>query len=95
MEQVQKVLQDVAADHPRVMQTPEPKAFIIEFGDSSVVFELRYWIVDPEAGMGNIRSELFMAIWKAFKKYGIEIPFPQRVLHAAPVPAKEAQNNNI
>jgi small-conductance mechanosensitive channel len=36
------------------------------------------WISDPEAGRGNLRSEVNLAIFRAFKASSIEIPFPQR-----------------
>ncbi len=51
------------------------------FGDSSVDFEIRFWIVDPEEGMSNIRSDVLKRVWKLFKENGIEIPFPQRDLN--------------
>jgi small-conductance mechanosensitive channel len=36
------------------------------------------WITDPEAGIGNVRSEVLKNLWDLFKSSGIEIPFPQR-----------------
>lgn len=90
MEQVQKILMGIAKEHPRVLEKPAPRCFIKEFGDSSVVFLLRYWMMDPEEGTNNLRGELNMLIWKAFKENNIEIPFPQRVLHQA-TPHQEAQ----
>ena len=48
------------------------------FGDSSVDFEVRFWITDPEAGMANIRSDVYSRIWQLFHENGIQIPFPQR-----------------
>lgn len=81
LEQVQQILLDVAENTPRVLQSPAPRAFIIGFGESSIDFELRFWIRDPEEGLGAVRSALYMAVWKKFKESGIEIPYPQRVLH--------------
>lgn len=93
LEQVQQILLDVAAETARILQRPAPRAFIVAFGDSSIDFELRFWISDPEEGLGAVRSDLYMGVWKAFKREGIEIPFPQRVLHGAypaePIPVKK------
>lgn len=83
LERVQQILHDVAVECPRVLNEPDPKAFITSFGDSSINFEIRFWVNDPEAGIGAIRSEIFMQVWKRFKAECIEIPFPQRVLHMA------------
>ena len=89
LERVQQILHDVAVECPRVLNEPDPKAFITSFGDSSINFEIRFWVNDPEAGIGAIRSEIFMQVWKRFKAEGIEIPFPQRVLHMADDAKKE------
>lgn len=81
LEHVQKVLHDVALKSPRVLNEPEPRAFITAFADSSINFEVRFWVNDPEAGIGAVQSEIYMEIWKRFKEEGVEIPFPQRVVH--------------
>jgi small-conductance mechanosensitive channel len=68
----------------RVRQDPPPVCRLTGFGDSSVNFELRVWIIDPQAGVMNITSDIYLAMWDAFREHGIEIPFPQRDLHVQP-----------
>jgi small-conductance mechanosensitive channel len=65
----------------RIYKDPKPVCLIKGFGDSSVDLELRVWITDPEAGRGNVQSEVYTLIWKKFHENEIEIPFPQRDLH--------------
>ncbi|WP_171173006.1 mechanosensitive ion channel family protein [Ruegeria sp. HKCCD8929] len=64
----------------RVLSGPghNPVCHIKGFGDSSVDYVLRFWISDPTAGLMNIRGNVFLALWDAFKVEGISIPFPQR-----------------
>jgi small-conductance mechanosensitive channel len=70
-----------AAEVERVLKTPHPVCNLLEFGDSSVNFELRVWIADPVNGFGNIKHRINMRLWDLFKENDIEIPFPQRDLH--------------
>jgi len=65
----------------RVHEDPPPVCRLTGFGDSSVDFELRVWISDPEAGVVNVKSDVYVALWETFHENGIEIPFPQRDLH--------------
>ncbi len=81
LELVTKLLYEAVNDTPRVLQRPKPRVNLMGFGDSSVDFELRFWIQDPEEGIANIRSDVYMRIWNLFKENGIEIPFPQRDLN--------------
>jgi len=62
----------------RILTSPEPRALLIEFGDSSVNLELRAWIADANDGVSNIKSEVLLRIWNSFHENGIEFPFPQR-----------------
>ena len=48
---------------------------------------MTYWIADPENGQLNLRSDINMAILRALREHGIEIPYPQRVLHMNHAPA--------
>ncbi|HEY0663809.1 MAG TPA: mechanosensitive ion channel domain-containing protein [Thiobacillaceae bacterium] len=75
------LLREAANASPRVLADPAPTTRLMAFGDSGIELELRVWIRDPEAGMGSVRSEINLAIWRLFKEAGIVIPFPQRDLH--------------
>ncbi len=70
----------VGKSHPEVLQNPEPRIQFLEFGDSSLNFDLLVWIDDPSRQY-FVRSDLNFAIVNAFREEGITIPFPQRDLH--------------
>lgn len=72
----------------RVLKDPAPVCRLLSFGDNGIDLELRVWIEDPEEGINNIRSELNLAIWRAFKEHGITIPFPQRDVYIHEFPGK-------
>ncbi|MEJ2362436.1 MAG: mechanosensitive ion channel [Gammaproteobacteria bacterium] len=76
----------VALQHPRVLTKPEPVGRLMEFGDNGISLELRIWINDPENGVNNVRSDINLAIWRAFKENHITIPFPQRDVHVKQLP---------
>ncbi|HUJ79093.1 MAG TPA: mechanosensitive ion channel domain-containing protein [Nitrospiria bacterium] len=78
---VRELLLHVADTHERVLKYPQPNVLFVNFGDSSLDFELRLWINDPQEGVENVRSAMRFEIWKVFKEHGIEIPYPQRDLH--------------
>lgn len=73
-----QAMESVASTHARVLSDPPPRALVKEFADSGINLQLNVWLSDPESGLGNLRSELNLAIWDHFRAHGIEIPFPQR-----------------
>lgn len=77
---VRRVAIDAARGVGRVLADRAPVCHITGFGDSSVDYILRFWIRDPSGGLTNIRGNVFLALWDAFKAHGISIPFPQREL---------------
>lgn len=79
-EQVISILEAVAATVPRVLAKPAPKGLLLRYEDSAITYAIRYWIEDPMNGI-SVASQVGIAIWNAFSLEGIEIPFPQRVLH--------------
>ena len=81
LELVERLLYQAVEEEGRILPWPKPRVNIIEFGDNSVNFDVRFWIEDPEGGLANIRSDVFKKIWKLFKENEIEIPYPQQDLH--------------
>jgi len=72
-------LVEVAIQHPEVSDDPKPTALFLDFGESSLDFQLRAWTVSDQ--FQRVSSELRVAVTRALKQAGIEIPFPQRDLH--------------
>ncbi len=70
-----------AIEAQRVLDSPEPECLLIAFGDNSVDLKLRFWIIDPERGVINVKSDILLSIWDKFHEHDIEIPYPQRDLH--------------
>ncbi len=66
---------------PRVLTLPEPSVRLMEFGENGINLQLRVWIADMENGTASVKSEINLAIWRAFKANHISMPFPQRDLH--------------
>jgi small-conductance mechanosensitive channel len=80
------MLQAARSQHRVILDDPDslPKVFLKEFADNGILLELAVWIRDAGEGQNNLRSDINWAIWRGFKAAGIEIPFPQRVVHFAP-----------
>jgi small-conductance mechanosensitive channel len=78
LERALVLLVEAARAQSRVLAEPPPKGLVSAFGESGIDLELGFWIDDPEEGTSQIRSDIYLAIWRAFQAAGIEIPFPQR-----------------
>jgi small-conductance mechanosensitive channel len=81
VEQVMALLLEAALSQPRVLREPAPAVQLANFGADGLEFSVAYWIDDLENGQGNLRSEINLAILKTLREHGIEIPYPQRVVH--------------
>jgi potassium efflux system protein len=79
-DKARQILLDAAADHPRVLDDPEPMATFEQFADSSLNLVLRAYLPDIENRIGTI-TDLHTEIDKRFAAAGIEIAFPQQDLH--------------
>lgn len=79
-EKVRDILLECAANHPKVLKKPVPYVIFTNFGTSSLDFELRCYSSNIWEGW-TIPSDLRFAINKRFIEEGIEIPFPQVVVH--------------
>jgi len=80
-EQAMALMLQCANASPRVLTTPEPSVRLMDFAENGINLQLRVWIADMENGTASVKSEINLAIWRAFKANNITMPFPQRDLH--------------
>lgn len=76
--EVKAIAEEAAAKPDRICQEPKPVCHLVEFGESSLNFKLRFWIKDAEKGVTNMRGAVMLSLWDAFKENGITVPFPRR-----------------
>ena len=81
MEQVIQLLEQAALSQERVLKDPSPSVALSAFGADGLEFTVGYWIADPENGQLNLRSLINRSILQSLRDHGIQIPYPQRVLH--------------
>jgi len=79
-ELVTDILLKIAESHPKILSDPKSSVLFKEFGDSSLNFDLRVWILNAIERF-DIISDLNYAIDAAFRENNINIPFPQRDVH--------------
>ncbi len=80
VERVIEVLQTVMEEHKFIEKTPEPFVRFINFGDSSLDFQLIFWTRDPFT-VENLKSDVRRTIHRKLREENIAIPFPQRDIH--------------
>ena len=90
-ERVIKLLVGVAESHPGVLLIRPPMAFFLGFGESALKFELRFWSAQQDTWF-QLQSDVTVAVAKALREAGIEIPFPQRDLHVRSIDASVAES---
>lgn len=76
---VKDLLARAAAESRHVLADPAPEAFLKSFGDSAVVYELRFWLDDHRYYAGA-RDSVQTNVWYALQRAGLRIPFPTRTL---------------
>ena len=77
-ERAMALLRGIAIAQVRVLDTPEPTVWIKNLGDNGIELELTTWIRDAEQGQGALRSDIYLAVLRAFAQECIDIPYPQR-----------------
>jgi potassium-dependent mechanosensitive channel len=81
-EQVRDILLACAKDHPLVLDRPEPRAFLVAFGDIALEFELRCVVGHVDNGL-PVKSDLHFEILRRFRDANIPMPFPPHELRFA------------
>ncbi|GAB3665051.1 mechanosensitive ion channel [Ramlibacter alkalitolerans] len=81
VDQVRAILLEAARGVPRVIAEPGPGVHLVRFGADGLEFRLLFWIADPQNGSGGVVSEVNLRVLKGLRAAGIDIPYPQRVVH--------------
>ncbi|NCS64960.1 MAG: mechanosensitive ion channel protein MscS [Hydrogenophilales bacterium CG03_land_8_20_14_0_80_62_28] len=81
LRKAEAIMLDAARRNPEVLAEPGPEVRLADFGDNGINLKLVVWFKHPEQGNMALVSALNWAIWEGFQQQGIEIPFPQRVVH--------------
>jgi len=98
---LQPKLESVIAGLKRVIADPPPSVQLAAFSADGMELAVNFWIRDPENGQGNVKSEVNLAVLDVLGREGIQIPFPQRVVHAAvsrepgPVPDGQVASTGV
>ncbi|MGH6751098.1 MAG: mechanosensitive ion channel family protein, partial [Bradyrhizobium sp.] len=72
-----KLAVEIAAASPRAIKNKPPNCLLTEFAEAGMKFSLTFWIADPD-GMDGVKSDVMLALWDAFKREGIRVPYPVR-----------------
>jgi len=73
------VLQELIKKETRILSDPPFQIAVNELADSSVNLVVRPWVKNED--YWGVRWDLTRAIKESFDEHGIEIPFPQHVVH--------------
>ena len=76
---VKQVLLDAAIGSLGVLPHPPPKIFLVDFADSAMTYEIKYWI-ENHAAYNEINDALRTGVWYALGRAGIAIPPPIRTV---------------
>lgn len=82
---VKQILTQSASAVPGVVANPAPVSFIEEFKESGIAYKLEFYLTDY-ANRDRIEGEVMAYVWYAFQRNGIEMPYPQRVVHMTQAP---------
>ncbi len=86
IEKTERVLQEIVADHEKVLELPETTIKLHKLNDSSVDFIVRPWVNTPD--YWDVYWDITREVKMRFDKEGISIPFPQRDVHFYQEPSK-------
>ena len=85
-------MKHAAVEHGRILNSPEPFVWFVEFGDNSLNFEVHFWVkVRSISDRTRIESDVRFRIDQLFRDAGITIAFPQRDIHidaSTPIPIR-------
>lgn len=91
---VRRILLDVLTRHPQIMQQRKQEVRIKGFGDSAIIYQLRFW-VNNYALADKIKGDLSTHIWYRFRREKFHVPYPMREVVQSKPPATVTPANII
>lgn len=88
--EVKEALESIGDRSPDILKSPSPVARFLEFGDSSLNFELWVWTETMSDRPRAFKSEINFLIWDVLKERKIEIPYPQRDIYVKELPVNSS-----
>jgi small-conductance mechanosensitive channel len=93
LEQAIKILEELPTKDERILPIPKPSVIIKQFNSSSIDMQLSFWVKNI-AEVSAVKSNIILAIDRAFKNNSIKIPFPQQELHISSLSGEGIYNEN-
>jgi small-conductance mechanosensitive channel len=78
---VMRLLTQACETQARVLKDPAPFVTLTAFGADGLEFGAHYWVDEQQSGLLTLKSEINVSILQLLHNNGIEIPYPQRVVH--------------
>ncbi|MDE3232795.1 MAG: mechanosensitive ion channel [Pseudomonadota bacterium] len=78
---VMRLLTQACELQMRVLKEPAPFVTLTSFAADGLEFGAHYWVDEQQSGLLTLKSEINLSILKLLNAHGIEIPYPQRVVH--------------
>lgn len=79
---VKEILLDIADKQPMIQATPSPVVTLEDFGDNGLLFNLQFWVrIQPGVSAAQVMSEVRFEMLRRLTEAGIDLPYPQRVIH--------------
>jgi small-conductance mechanosensitive channel len=76
-----QLLTQACEEQAKVLKDPRPFVTLTNFAADGLEFGAHYWVDEQQAGLLTLKSEINIRILQLLQDKGIEIPFPQRVVH--------------
>ena len=83
---VMQLLMQACEAQNKVLKDPLPFVTLTNFGADGLEFGAHYWVDEQQAGLLTLKSEINIRILQLLQANGIEIPYPQRVVHTRSLP---------
>ena len=86
VDEVMQLLMQACEAQNKILKDPLPFVTLTNFGADGLEFGAHYWVDEQQAGLLTLKSEINIRILQLLQAKGIEIPYPQRVVHTRSLP---------